>query len=93
MAVPAAGEQSFQFADLTWRDVESLDRGRTVAILPVGAIEAHGPHLPLGTDTIIAAGMARAGAERIRAAGWGALLLPALPFTAAPFAASFAGTI
>jgi creatinine amidohydrolase len=64
-------------ADLTWEDVRDLDRPRTVAVLPVGAIEAHGPHLPLATDVVIAT----------------ALVLPALPFTAAPFGANFPGTL
>jgi len=81
-------------ADLTWEEVRDLaPRARTVAILPVGAVEAHGPHLPLGTDAIIAEAMARAGAERIEAAGGAALVLPTLSYTAAPFAADFAGTL
>jgi len=33
-------------AHLTWEEVRDLDRTKTVAIVPVGAVEAHGPHLP-----------------------------------------------
>jgi creatinine amidohydrolase len=80
-------------ADMTWEEVRGLDRARTIAILPIGAVEAHGPHLPLGTDVIIARAMARAGAKRIEAQGRGALILPALPYTAAPFAGAFPGTL
>ena len=54
----------YELRALAWPDVEALPRDRTVAILPAGAIEAHGPHLPLGTDLVIADAMARAGAER-----------------------------
>ncbi len=82
-----------ELADLTWEEVRDLDRARTVAVLPVGALEAHGPHLPLGTDVEIALAMARSGAARIEARGLAAVLLPALPFTAAPFGAGFAGTL
>lgn len=82
-----------ELADLVWEDVRDLDRARTVAVLPVGAIEAHGPHLPLGTDNLIAFAMAREGARRIRASGHPVVLLPALPFTAAAFGAAFPGTI
>lgn len=80
-------------SELSWTDVAALDRARTVAILPLGAIEAHGPHLPLATDVIIAEAMARAGAERLAARGLQPLLLPALPFAPAPYAADFAGTL
>ena len=78
---------------LTWEEAAALDRARTVAILPVGATEAHGPHLPLETDVTIAEAMARAGAERLARAGRRAVILPPLAYTAAPFAADFAGTI
>lgn len=82
-----------QLAELTWEEVRRLDRARTVALLPCGAIEAHGPHLPLNTDVVIAEAMARDGAARLEAAGVGAILLPSLVFTAAPFAAEFEGTL
>lgn len=78
---------------LTWPGVRELPAGRTVAVLPTGAIEAHGPHLPLGTDVIIADAMARAGAERLAAHGLHVLLLPPMALAPAPFAAEFVGTL
>jgi creatinine amidohydrolase len=79
--------------DLTWEEVRDLDRARSVAVLPVGAVEAHGPHLPLGTDVVIAEAMAREGGRRIDERGFRAVLLPSVAFTAAPFAAAFPGTL
>lgn len=78
---------------MTWEEARAAAGPRSAAILPVGAIEAHGPHLPLETDVIIAQAMARAGAERLAARGWGVVVLPALPYTTARFAETFAGTL
>lgn len=80
-------------AEMTWEELRDLASARAVAILPVGATEAHGPHLPLGTDVIIAEAMARRGAELLSARGVQALLLPPLAYTAASYAAGFAGTL
>lgn len=44
------------WSDLTTDDLARRDMRRAVAVLPVAAIEQHGPHLPLGTDAIIAEG-------------------------------------
>ena len=82
-----------ELAELTWEDVRDLNRSRTVAVLPVGAIEAHGPHLPLGTDNVIALSMAREGLARLDPHGIAGVVLPPLPYTAAPFGAAFPGTI
>jgi creatinine amidohydrolase len=82
-----------QLASMSWPAFRDLPSGRAVAVLPIGAIEAHGPHLPLGTDIVIAEAMAHAGARRLAAHGVEVLLLPTLPVAAAPFAAGFAGTI
>lgn len=84
---------SHRFADMTWTEIRDLDRTEAVAILPVGAVEAHGPHLPVGTDVIIAEGMARACADDLAEDGRTVFVLPALWYTAAPFADSFPGTI
>lgn len=43
--------------DLTARDFASLDPARAIAILPIAATEQHGPHLSVGTDSIIAGGL------------------------------------
>ncbi len=80
-------------AAMTWEEARDAAGPRSVAILPVGAIEAHGPHLPLDTDVIIAGAMARAGAARLAARGLLATVLPPLAYTAAGFAEGFAGTL
>src|SRR3989449_6757361 len=82
-----------EFAHLTWEEVRDLDWTKAVAILPLGAVEAHGPHLPLATDVIIAETMARAAAARLATRGYDAVLLPPLAYTAAEFALGFPGTI
>ena len=78
---------------LSWPAFRDLASQRLIAILPLGAIEAHGPHLPLGTDIVIAEAMAVAGAGRLHARGFDVVILPALSASPAPFAAAFAGTI
>ncbi|MDE2878867.1 creatininase family protein [Candidatus Palauibacter soopunensis] len=83
----------YRLSDLTWEEVGALDSDRTVAILPVGATEAHGPHLPLDTDVTIAEAMAEAGARRLSARGLQIVLLDGLRYTPAAFAARFPGTI
>lgn len=80
-------------SEMTWEEVRDLERGRTVALLPVGAVEAHGPHLPLGTDAIIARGMVERAAPRLSARGLGSLILPPLSYTPAEFAVGFPGTL
>src|SRR5918994_4910443 len=39
--------------DLTTEDFRTRDMARTIAVLPVAAVEQHGPHLPVGVDTYI----------------------------------------
>jgi creatinine amidohydrolase len=41
------------WADMTWRDFQRADMSKVVAVLPVAAIEQHGPHLPVGVDSYI----------------------------------------
>ncbi len=78
---------------MTWEEARDAAGPGSVAILPVGAVEAHGPHLPLETDVIIAEAMARAGAARLAAGRRKVVILPALRYTSAAFAGEFAGTV
>jgi creatinine amidohydrolase len=80
-------------AAMTWEEARDRAGPGTIAILPVGAIEAHGPHLPLDTDVIIAQAMARSGAEHLARRGASSVILPPLCYTAAGFARGFSGTI
>ncbi|GMR14174.1 MAG: creatininase family protein [Gemmatimonadota bacterium] len=90
---PKRGQTVHQLSDLTWRDVRALGSGDWVAILPSGSVEAHGPHLPLDTDGIIARAMAREGAERLALRDLDVVILPTLAYASAPFAQEFAGTV
>jgi creatinine amidohydrolase len=49
----------FLWAELTTEDVAALDRDTAVAVQPIGAVEQHGPHLPLITDALLAETVAR----------------------------------
>ena len=49
--------QHRDWQDFRAPDYTDIDPMRTIAILPTAAIEQHGPHLPVGTDTIINAGL------------------------------------
>ena len=51
--------------NLTWEDIRDRrhDSQGTV-IVPVGSTEQHGPHLPVGTDTMVAVALAEAGAVK-----------------------------
>ena len=80
-------------SEMTWTEVDEAMKDRPVAIFPVGATEAHGPHLPLSTDTVIASEMARRGAAKLKERGVNSLILPPVNFTVADFGAEFAGTI
>lgn len=50
-----------RLADATWTDVRDADAD--LAVLPVGSTEGHGPHAPLGTDSLAAEAIAEAGAD------------------------------
>jgi creatinine amidohydrolase len=47
------------WAEMSWRDFEAIDMAKTIAVLPVAAIEQHGPHLPVGVDAFIMEGYLR----------------------------------
>src|SRR5262245_3983757 len=80
-------------SEMTWTEVDDALKERPVALLPVGAVEAHGPHLPLSADTVIATEMARRGARKLKEHGIPSLILPPVDFTVADFGVDFAGTI
>jgi len=83
------------FAANAWPDVrDALQKGKKlVAILPCGATEAHGPHLPLNTDVIISETMAARALPALAARSIVAAILPSLAYMPAQYAEAFSGTI
>jgi len=86
---------NFKFAEYAWTEIRDLlDREPGCAlILPVGSTEAHGPHLPLSTDVIIAEEMAVRAAQQLAACGEAALVLPPVAYSVTDFSEGFAGSI
>ncbi|WP_158686467.1 creatininase family protein, partial [Pseudomonas aeruginosa] len=70
----------------------SLDPAATVAVLPLGATEQHGPHLPLGVDTVLADGIVAASLPLLPAS-LPVLFLPTQQIGLSPEHARFAGTL
>src|SRR5262245_51359517 len=80
-------------SEMTWTEVEQAMKDRPIVLLPVGSTEAHGPHLPLTTDSIIAVEAGRRTALKLKERSIAALIAPAVDFTTAEFGADFPGTI
>lgn len=82
-----------ELSKMTWPEARDAFGPNTVAILPVGSTEPHGPHLPLDTDVTIANAMASKAAELLERQGVAALVLPAIPFGLTEYTRGFAGRI
>jgi hypothetical protein len=69
---------AFELGSLSYAQVEALLHGPapTIALVPAGSTEAHGPHLPLSTDSIISEEMARRAAAALARRGYCAVRFP-----------------
>jgi mycofactocin precursor peptide peptidase len=76
-----------RLAEQTWVELSTSDP--PLLCVPIGSCEQHGPHLPLGTDTIIAEELARA----LAASRMGIVVAPTLTVTASGEHAGFPGTL
>lgn len=85
-----------EFAELSWPQVASLREGPRVPVLllPLGAVEPHGPHAPVCTDLLISLGVCRRVAERFADDPQvQVLVLPPLPYGVTRCAAAFPGAV
>jgi creatinine amidohydrolase len=85
--------ENIVLSEMSWTEVDEAIKDRPVALVPVGAVEAHGPHLPVSADTVIALEMARRGAKKLKERGVPALILPPVYYTVADFGSDFPGTL
>jgi len=80
------------WADLTTRDFAQLDPATTVAVLPLGATEQHGPHLPLSVDQALVDGVVAAALPHLPA-DLPVLVLPTQQVGYSPEHLDFPGTL
>ena len=80
------------WANLKSPDFAGLDLARCIAVLPVAAIEQHGPHLPLNVDTTLVEGVIAAALPQLPA-DLPVLFLPTQAVGLSPEHAAFAGTL
>ncbi len=79
-----------RWEELSAPQIAALDRERTVVVLPIGSVEQHGRHLPVGTDTMLAQSLALAAAVRLEGR---AVVLPPPWYGFSAHHMRFAGTV
>ena len=75
-------------ADETWPELSDYFEEESLALVPLGSTEQHGPHLPLATDHLLAEGLAREAADRA-----GYLCTPTVDIGVSPHHKQFNGTM
>jgi creatinine amidohydrolase len=85
-SVSSQGQQPnariYKLEELTWPQIDALDRDRTLFILTIGMLEEHGPHLPIGADTLGVTYEATAAARRVSRAlpTWNVVMMPPINY-------------
>lgn len=87
-------EPSNNWWELRWKEISELDREKTLIIQPTGAVEQHGPHLPLDVDIFNSSQIAFRAAARARAEGLGSVFVaPPIWWGTSPHHLAYPGTI
>ena len=82
-------------AELSYPEVAArlAGAGRKVAVIPVGSTEAHGPHLPLCTDSLIGEAVAERAAAELERRGFVAMHFPTIDYAVTDWAGAFSGSV
>ena len=80
-----------RWRELPTTDFAGIDRSKALVVLPLGSIEQHGPHLPVGTDTLIVEAVVEGVIQRLTDVD--CLFLPTLWATKSNEHSAFAGTV
>jgi creatinine amidohydrolase len=88
--MPSRAETEYRYEKLTWPEInDAVDLGK-VCVVPCGAVEQHGPHLPLDVDLVCPTGIARGAGQEIPAK---TLVLPVVAYGYTGHVMDFPGTI
>ncbi|MDR7420405.1 MAG: creatininase family protein [Armatimonadota bacterium] len=79
---------AYVIAEMSWPDVAAAARATDLCLLPVGAVEAYGPHLPQGSDGLVAERLAHEVAEQVSC-----LVAPLVPVGFSHSLQEFPGTL
>ncbi len=82
-----------RLADLTYPEAAALRAVQPVVLLPMGSTEAHGPHLPLGTDSFLSESLALSAQKKLFAEQIPSVIAPTISYALTFFASEFAGTV
>ncbi|MEL7608095.1 MAG: creatininase family protein [Bacillota bacterium] len=79
--------------ELSWKEVDALERANTTFLLPIASTEQHGYHLPVSTDTAILEGMLEGLVKTQAEYGRRFVLMPLIPVGISPEHLDFPGTL
>jgi creatinine amidohydrolase len=88
--MPSRAATEFRYEKLTWPEINEAVALNKVCIIPCGAVEQHGPHLPLDVDLVCPGGIANGAGERLRDK---ILVLPHIAYGYTGHVMDFPGTI
>jgi len=84
-----------QLEELNWKQIDALDRNKTIFFIPLSPLEEHGPHLPVGTDLLTTRDAAKEAIKIVnkKKADLTTILFPAIPLGYSKMASGFPGTV
>jgi creatinine amidohydrolase len=83
-----------ELAKITFTEAQQAAAdGNALVLLPIGVVEEHGPHLPLGLDSLAAEAYAAAAAPHLEDAGYRVIVAPTISYGVARAAIDFPGTL
>ncbi len=88
--MPTRSETEYRYEKLTWPEIEDAVEAAQVCVVPCGAVEQHGPHLPLDVDLVCPTGIARGAGRQIPEK---MLVLPTVAYGYTGHVMDFPGTI
>ncbi len=80
-------------SELTAAEIASIDKEKAVVLVPIGSVEQHGPHLPLGTKCFLSEAIACEAEALLKKAGIITLIAPVLPFMPCQSSFGFPGCL
>lgn len=78
--------------EMTWEEIKEISNPETIVVMPTGAIEQHGPHLPIEVDSRLAETVVLKAAQRA-AESVNVVVAPTLYFGASSYWMPYAGTM